>query len=175
MTPTELHIRRASVADAECLVRLNASVHAEHVQARPDFFRATDPRELGEWFRELLAKPATRSWIAEVGEVPAGYVLMREHQREANVFSHQRHWHEIEQIGVELAFRRRGIGEALLRTALAAAAATGAGDVELASWSFNHRAHALFTRCGFAPRLTRFDLRLDAALQRRDGPAALQR
>lgn len=155
-----LSIRSAVPADAECLVRLNASVHARHLQERPDFFRATDARQLGEWFRDLLGKPTTRCWIAALDGVTAGYVLMREHQREATVFCRERHWHEIEQVAVEPQLRRRGIALALIETALAAAAETGASEVELASWSFNSAAHALFARCGFAPRLMRFDLQL---------------
>jgi ribosomal protein S18 acetylase RimI-like enzyme len=161
VTPAGFEIRPGVVSDAECLARLNAGVHALHLRERPEFFRATDTGELCEWFRELLTKPTTRTWIASVGADAAGYVLMREHQRAATVFCLARHWHEIEQIGVDAAFRRRGIGQALLRTALAAAVATGASDVELASWSFNRDAHALFERCGFAPRLLRFDRRLD--------------
>lgn len=165
MTPAAFHIRPALVDDAPCLVQLNGSVHALHLQERPEFFRTTDSRELEEWFRELLARATTRCWLASVAAVPAGYLLMREHQRAITVFCRERHWHEIEQIGVEAPFRRLGIGQALMQTALDAAAATGAGDVEIASWSFNHDAHAFFARCGFAARLARFDLRLSARRQ----------
>lgn len=168
MTAPGFAIRPAVVADAECLARLNGSVHARHLQERPEFFRATDAHELAAWFRELLPKPTTRCWIAAVDALAAGYVLMREHQRPATVFCRPRHWHEIEQIGVEPSFRRQGIGHALIRTALAAAAETSASDVELASWSFNREAHALFARSGFAPRLARFDLRLEGP--RDEGP-----
>lgn len=161
MTPPGLVVRLAGAADAERLAQLNASVHAPHLRERPEFFRATDPRELGDWFRELLDKPTTRCWLAEVGAAAAGYLLMREHQRAATPFCHERHRHEIEQIGVEAPFRRRGIGLALLQTALAAAAETAASEVELASWSCNEAAHALFARAGFTPRLLRFDRRLD--------------
>lgn len=164
-------IRPAQPSDAELLARLNATLHALHLRARPDFFKATRPEEVAEWFRSLLDKPTTRCWLAEVeapdaggpGEVNAvGYLLMTEHQRPENVFCLARHWHEIDHIGVEEAFRGQGIGRALMQTALAAAAATGATDVELASWSFNADAHAAFERCGFSPRLLRLDKRFPA-------------
>jgi ribosomal protein S18 acetylase RimI-like enzyme len=161
MTATGFAIQPAVAADADCLAALNACVHQRHLLERPEFFRATDARELSEWFRELLTKQTTRCWIAWVDTMAAGYVLMREHQRAATVFCRERHWHEIEQIGVEPSHRRQGIGQALIQTALAAAAATSASDVELASWSFNADAQAWFTRLGFRPRLARFDLRLD--------------
>lgn len=152
-------IRPAQAADAELLARLNVALHAVHLRERPDFFKAARPAEVEEWFRGLLDKPSTRCWIAEVEVSAVGYLLMSEHQRAENVFCRERHWHEIDHIGVEPAFRGQGIGRALLQTALAAAAHTGTSDVELASWSFNSEAHALFLRCGFSPRLLRFDTR----------------
>ena len=161
-------IRPARPDDAELLARLNAELHALHLRERPDFFKAARPAEVQEWFRCLLDKPSTRCWIAELdpaGAAPAretsavGYLLMTEHQRPENVFCRERHWHEIDHIGVEQAFRGQGIGRALLQTALAAAAETGTHDVELASWWFNAEAHAMFQRCGFSPRLLRFDAR----------------
>jgi GNAT superfamily N-acetyltransferase len=153
-------IRPAAAADAARLARLNARVHAQHVRRRPEFFKPTQPDELTAWFRSRLEKRGTRSWLAEVECEAVGYLLMSEHQRPENVFCHARHWHEIDHIGVEPTFRRRGIGRALIQTALAAAAGTGARDVEIASWAFNTDAHAMFRRCGFAPRLLRFDATL---------------
>ena len=152
----EHRIRPARAHDAELLARLNSTIHELHVRARPDFFKPTRPTEVVEWFRSLLEKASTRCWIAEVGPDAAGYLLMTEHERPENVFCIARHWHEIDHVGVEPAFRGQGIGRALIQTALAAAAATGTADVELASWSFNAGAHALFERCGFSPRSLRF-------------------
>jgi GNAT superfamily N-acetyltransferase len=158
-------IRRARPEEAELLAHLNAALHAAHLRARPDFFKATRAAEVQEWFRSLLAKPSTRCWLAELDLAgpPAtsavGYLLMTEHHRSENVFCRERHWHEIDHIAVEEAFRGQGIGRALLQTALAAAAETGTSDVELASWSFNADAHAIFQRCGFSARLLRFDAR----------------
>jgi GNAT superfamily N-acetyltransferase len=152
-------IRRAQPGDAELLARLNATLHAVHLRERPEFFKAAQPAQVQEWFRGLLDKPTTRCWIAELDADAAGYLLMTEHQRAENVFCRERHWHEIDHIGVEEVFRGQGIGRALLQTALSAAAETGTNDVELASWSFNVQAHTLFQRCGFSPRLLRFDTR----------------
>jgi ribosomal protein S18 acetylase RimI-like enzyme len=162
-------LRSAQPCDAGLLARLNATLHAVHLRERPDFFKAPRLAEVEEWFRSLLDKPSTRCWIAELDTTPTlgspaepsavGYLLMTEHQRAENVFCRERHWHEIDHIGVEEAFRGQGIGRALLQTALAVAAQTGTNDVELASWSFNSEAHALFERCGFRQRLLRFDLR----------------
>jgi GNAT superfamily N-acetyltransferase len=158
MTGSDFGIRSARVGDEVCLARLNAALHARHVQERPEFFKQTQIEEVAAWFRTWLEKPTTRSWIAELGSEPAGYLLMSEHQRAENTFCVARHWHEIDHVAVETQFRGRGIARALIETALAAAAATGASDVEIASWSFNTEAHAVFQRCGFRSRLLRFDI-----------------
>jgi len=158
MTDAGFQIRVAAAGDAACLARLNATLHARHLEARPDFFKPAQLAEVAGWFQSLLDKPTTRCWLAEAGAEPVAYLLMREYQRPENIFCLARHWHEIDHVGVEAPFRGRGIGRALMQTALAAARATGAKDVELASWSFNAEAHAMFQRCGFVPRLVRFDL-----------------
>ncbi|MEO8185359.1 MAG: GNAT family N-acetyltransferase [Deltaproteobacteria bacterium] len=157
MKGSSLQIRHARPEDDACLARLNATLHAEHLRERPDFFKPTSSEEVAGWFRALLEKPTTRCWIAESDGDAVGYLLMREYQRPENTFCLARHWHEIDHVGVEAAFRGRGIGRTLVQTALAAAAASGAREVELASWSFNTSAHAMFRRCGFVPRLLRFD------------------
>jgi len=158
---SSFQIRTARPEDDASLARLNAPVQAEHLRGRPDFFKPTRPEEVAGWFKSLLEKPTTRCWIAEVEGEAVGYLLMREHERPENIFCLARHWHEIDHVGVEVPFRGRGIGRALLQTALAAATASGAREVELASWSFNTGAHAMFQRCGFAPRLLRFDCTVD--------------
>jgi ribosomal protein S18 acetylase RimI-like enzyme len=160
MTDAGFAIRAAQRADAGCLARLNATVHARHLEARPDFFKATQLQEVVDWFQSLLERPSTRCWLALADAEPVGYLLMREYQRPENVFCLARHWHEIDHVGVEAQYRGRGIGRALVQTALAAARGTGAREVELASWSFNAEAHAMFRRSGFVPRLLRFDLAL---------------
>jgi len=146
MTDAGFAIRAAQRADAACLARLNATVHARHLEARPDFFKATQLAEVVGWFESLLDKPGTRCWLAATGTEAVGYLLMREYQRPENVFCLARHWHEIDHVVVEAEYRGRGIGRALVQTALAAARTTGAREVELASWSFNAEAHAMIAR-----------------------------
>jgi ribosomal protein S18 acetylase RimI-like enzyme len=152
-------IRRAVRGDAACLAELNAAVHALHVAARPDVFKPSDRASLCVWFEALLDNPRARVWVAAELAALVGYLVLVEHERAESVFCFARHWCEIDQIGVEPEQRGRGIGSALLRTALAAAAESGVHEVEIASWAFNTSAHALFRRCGFETRMLRFEMR----------------
>lgn len=141
------------------LAELNRFVHEMHHMRRPDYFKPTRPPDTAAWFRELLEKPTTAAWIAEAAGVAVGYVLAFFHDRPENPFQQARRWCEIDQIAVDPAWRRRGVGGALMKAALDEARARGMPDVELFSWAFNTDAHAMFRRFGFEPRVVVFERR----------------
>jgi ribosomal protein S18 acetylase RimI-like enzyme len=152
-------VRPAGVGDDLALAALNRFVHDMHLARRPDYFKAAGADEAAAWFREQLGKPTTAAWIAEDGGAPIGYVLTFFHEREENAFQRARRWCEIDQIAVDPAWRRRGIGRALMNAALEAARARNVRDVELFSWAFNTEAHEMFQRFGFEPRVVAFERR----------------
>jgi ribosomal protein S18 acetylase RimI-like enzyme len=152
-------VRGASVGDAETLAALNRFVHDTHLVRRPDYFTPSHVEEVSAWFRKQLDHVSTAAWIAQEGDVAVGYLLMFVRERAQNAFRRARRWCEIDQIAVDPAWRRRGIGTALMTAALEEASARGVRDVELSSWAFNSDAHAMFQRVGFEPRLLTFERR----------------
>jgi GNAT superfamily N-acetyltransferase len=152
-------VRGASLGDAETLAVLNRFVHDTHLVRRPDYFMPWRVEDVSAWFREKLDHLSTAAWIAQEGDVAVGYLLMFVHERAQNPFHCARRWCEIDQIAVDPAWRRRGIGTALMIAALDEASARGLRDVELSSWAFNSDAHAMFQRFGFEPRLVTFERR----------------
>jgi ribosomal protein S18 acetylase RimI-like enzyme len=152
-------VRRAVGGDAHALAALNRAVHDMHLARRPDYFKATRADEVTAWFRDRLDEPTTAAWIAEAEGRPVGYVLTFFHDRGENAFCRPRRWCEIDQIAVDSAWRRRGVGRALMAAALAEAETRGLRSVELFSWAFNTDAHAMFQRLGFEPRMLRFERR----------------
>lgn len=152
-------VRPAGVGDDHALAALNRFVHDVHLARRPDYFKTARADEAAAWFRDQLGKPTTAAWIAEDDRAPIGYVLTFFHERAGNPFRHARRWCEIDQIAVDPAWRRRGIGRALMGAALEASRARGVHDVELFSWAFNTEAQALFRGFGFEPRVVAFERR----------------
>jgi len=152
-------VRAAVVGDEHALAALNRFGHEMHLARRPDYFRPTRADELAAWLRDLLDEPTTAAWIAEEEDFPVGYVLTFFHERGEDPFRRAWRWCEIDQIAVDPAWRRRGIGRALMAAALAEAGKRGVRDIELASWAFNIEAHALFRQFGFEPRIMRFERR----------------
>jgi diamine N-acetyltransferase len=152
-------IRRAVVGDEHTLAALNRFVHDMHHARRPDYYKATRADDVAAWFRERLEHPLPAAWIAEEGGAAVGYVLAFFHDRADNAFRQARRWCEIDQIAVDPAWRRRGVGRMLMSAALDEARARGLSDVELSSWAFNTEAHALFRSLGFEVRTHTFERR----------------
>jgi GNAT superfamily N-acetyltransferase len=152
-----LSIRRASEADLDALSPLKASVHDQHVKERPDFFKPLQHGDVSAWLRKRLGEETTRVWMAEDGDIPAGYVLATRREREESPYSFARQWCEIDEIVVETTYRRRGVARALMARAVAHAHESGL-DIELATWAFNEHAHAAFARLGFEQMLVRYQL-----------------
>ncbi|SEN35367.1 ribosomal-protein-alanine N-acetyltransferase [Sphingomonas gellani] len=87
----------------------------------------------------VLAMPGVRLTLARTDDVPAGFALVRQVLDEA----------ELLLLAVDPAFRRRGIGGALMRQVIADAQAGGVAMVHLEVRADN-KASRLYTRHGFA-------------------------
>lgn len=154
-----VQIRRAELGDARTFVELHQEVQELHVAARPDQFAATEPSALEARFRELLASPEAKIWVAELDGAAVGYAVALHQRRPAFVAMPAREWCEIDQIVVAATQRRRGIATALMRAVVDDARACGLPDIELNSWAFNQDAHRAFEAFGFVPKAIRFELR----------------
>jgi len=156
------NIARATPHDAQRLARLNAFVHDLHVEAHPDFFRATDLGELTTLFRDSLEDAATSAFVARDDDgVPVGYVLTKYVDRKPTPLHHRRTYLEIDQIAVDPAHRRRGLAHVLVACARDEARERGVDRIQLSTWTFNEGAQRFFESEGFAPRLTAYWQQLD--------------
>ncbi len=158
----EIRIRKGVAGDEGLLAALCTVVQELHFHERPDVFKEPDVRGLEEWFRSTLATGSAEIWIAHVGDVPAGYALVRDQRRDDNVFCHERCWREVEQIGVHADYRRHGVARHLLEQIVQSATAAGLAEIELNTWDFNEIAYRSFGRLGFAPKNLRFGRRIKA-------------
>ncbi len=107
----------------------------------------TSPSPLPPPERPFLApgEPFDDVLVAEIGNRLAGYVRIgRSLPLESNA-----HVLEVKGLAVDPAMRRRGVGQALLRAAVAEAAARGARRLTLRVLAPNAAARALYASCGF--------------------------
>lgn len=149
-------VREAQERDVDLLVEMNRIVHDLHIAAAPAYFRQPEPGAVAELFRSRIGRPDVRVWIANIGEVAAGYAVSVIRQRPENAICLARRFYELEEIGVSPAYRQLGVARALIERVLADARAQGVRDVELTAWSFNTDAQAAFEALGFRPMTVRF-------------------
>ena len=146
MTP-----RRATLADAATLARLNTHVQAWHAAHYPEaFFLDPDPVALAAYFAHRLADPACTAFL--MGEPATGYALCQLHIRDTSIFSPGYRRLMIDHIAVAPEARRQGQGLALLQAVRQLARALQTDEILLDTWEANHDAHAFFRAAGFTPR-----------------------
>lgn len=100
-------------------------------------------------FRDTLAKPRTRAWLAEVAATgaPVGYALVCEPDLPVSPEPG-----DLELKRIYLLTRRHGSGaaRAMMDRAIEAARAAGAPRLLIGVYDQNRRAHAFYEKCGFA-------------------------
>jgi ribosomal protein S18 acetylase RimI-like enzyme len=151
MGPVRGGVRRATAADLDTLVRLNAHVQGWHAVHHPDTFLATpDPAAVRAHFADALADPTVTVLLS--GDPAAAYTLCTLRDRPANAFSPPRRRLSVDQIATDQAHRRQGHARALLDAACALAREHGCHEIILDTWADNADAHAVFRAMGFAPQ-----------------------
>jgi ribosomal protein S18 acetylase RimI-like enzyme len=144
-------LRRASLADAAILARLNTHVQDWHAAHYPEaFFPNPDPAALTAYFADRLQDRACTAFLA--GDPATAYALCQLHIREPSIFSPGYRRLMIDHIAVAPEARRQGQGRALLTAARDLARDLQADEILLDTWEANHDAHAFFRAAGFKPR-----------------------
>jgi diamine N-acetyltransferase len=150
-------IRRATSADAEQISALNAEVQAIHAKALPHWFKPPDAASFPpSAAAALIANPNNLMFIAEVESRPVGYAYAEIVRQPETPWRYAQDMLYLHHMSVRAAFRRHGVGQALLAQVRAAASEAGITRVTLDVWAFNQDARAFFRRCGFAPYNERF-------------------
>ena len=145
-----LHIRQATIDDAESIAQLNCAVHEIHAESRPEIFKPLVPdEELTALTRERLMDSSTYVFIAEVHAEPVGYVLTQVIERAENVFTYAQRHLLIDQMAVDPKYRSRSYGEQLMQRVFELARELNIRRVVLNVWRFNERAVAFYERSGF--------------------------
>lgn len=153
-------VRRAEAGDIPQLVELSAMIQAAHVAAEPAFFKPAQPGETAAWFAVELERGSLSIWVAAEGDDLVGYAVTAPQVRDENVFCYARSWWEVDQLGVRLGWRRRGVARALLTAIAAAGREAGVARLQLSTWSFNTSAQEAWRHLGFEPQASRYDIDL---------------
>lgn len=155
MTPP-FTIRLATSADAEAIRPLWQSVDDLHRAALPALFQ-TPPDSWPdiEIVETLIAGPDSAIYVAESEGVVVGFVTPLLMRRPETPIRPARTFVEIDNMAVNPAHQRRGIGRALMAAAKDWAKDHGAKSIDLNVYAFNDPASRLYEMSGFTPMLHR--------------------
>ena len=157
-----MHIRRATVDDADLLARMNEAVQRIHYEARPDLFKPYSfSPELVAAYQARLSDDSLYGFVSEIDGEPVGYLLAQVIERADNPYTYAFRLLSVDEMSVCPEQRSHGYGEALMDAALGIARSLGIRHVLLNVWAFNERAIDFYQRQGFKPR----DIRMEAILE----------
>jgi GNAT superfamily N-acetyltransferase len=146
-------IRQIDGADAACILPLLDQVQAIHVEAHPDHYRDDyDGEEVLAWLRDWLSSEGTTALVAFAPEGSAlGYLIFEVEARALSPLKHAQRWGMLHQIAVDQAWRRAGVGSALIGEMKARLRDQGIDQVRTVYAAFNSASAALMHKAGLKP------------------------
>ena len=155
--------RCATIDDLHAMCVLGQVVNALHHAAWPDLFAGpSDPaRDAAHW-RASIEAPQAAAFVAADGDSIAGFVTAAWID-ETNSLLQPVRLARVHTLCVDPAWRRHGIGRALMASAEGWAGDAGALEVRLNVWSFNEQARDLYAALGYDERSRTLGKRLAPA------------
>ena len=147
----EFEIRQAKVRDAKALAHLCGTVQRLHAQARPQIYKpyVENDQKLIDWYIHFLRHRPSIGFIAESSETPVGYVLGITGESDETAFTYPRTYLHIDQMSVDEAWQRSGVGSALMERILQYAQEIDVQMVSLDVAEFNTAALEFYKRHDF--------------------------
>lgn len=166
-------IRAAVVDDYDGICALFEEVDALHRAALPGVFRVSGGAVRERDFVEgMISDPAVGLFVAEDGGVLVGLLHVVLRMPSSFPILVPRRFVVIESVVVAGAYRRQGVGRALMDAAQAWATAQGATEIELNVWAFNREAIAFYEGLGYQTLSRKMHRVLDAAGKPPGSPSA---
>lgn len=146
----DMTVRYARPDELERVNELRREVNQLHAAGRPDIFRPGFCDELRDRVRQLSEGPDTDVIVAVSDGKICGFAAVRYVDRPESPYMCARRYYHIEEFGVDHAFRRMGVGRALIGFCLAEAKNKNFPKLELDVWSFNRDALEFYEAVGFS-------------------------
>ena len=144
-------IREATSQDLAKIVELNDEIQRQHVTAYPDdFLSPTNPRDVSDFFEEILGDESHVIFLVTKGIEIAGYLWLQIQQAHSNPFKKTRDRLLVHHILVSSQYRRHGAAKLLLEHVQAFAHSGGISEIVLDTWSRNTDARVFFESQGFS-------------------------
>ena len=144
-----MNVRIARDDELDQVNVLRKQVNDLHVAGKPDVFKPGFCDELRDFIHVIWNDPEKEIVVAEIGGTIAGFAVLNHIVRPENPFMFERDFLDIDEFGVDSAFRRRGAASAMIRFIREYAREKGYGRIELNMWEFNRGALEFYEAAGF--------------------------
>ena len=145
-----MEIRFAKENELDRVNELRRQVNDLHAAGRPDLFRPEFSRELQDFIRAIWNDPEKKILVAEQAGTICGYAVLHLVQKPQSPSKLARDYLDVDEFGVDEAFRRQGVATAMIDFIRAFAREKGFRRIELNMWEFNRDALAFYEAVGFS-------------------------
>lgn len=142
-------VRFAKIEDLERVNELRKIVNDVHVEGRPDIFKAGFHDELRDFIYDIWDTENKDIIVAERNGVICGFACVQYVSKPESPFMHARTFYDVDEFGVDTAFRRQGVATELIAFIREDAKKRGIDRIELNMWEFNQGALAFYESVGF--------------------------
>ena len=148
-TPAQVTVHFAREDELDRVNELRRQVNDLHVEGVPDVFKPGFCDELRDFIHVIRNDPNKEIVVAEADGTVCGFAVLNHIVRPENPFMFERDFLDIDEFGVDRAFRRRGVAGAMIRFIRNYAKEKGYRRLELNMWEFNRGALAFYEAADF--------------------------
>lgn len=145
-----MNVRFAKEEELDRVNELRRQVNDLHVAGKPEVFKPGFSRELRDFIRLIRDDPDKKILVAEQAGTVCGYAVLHLVHRPESPSKLARDYLDIDEFGVDRAFRRQGVATAMIDFIRAYAEEQGLRRIELNMWEFNQSALAFYEAVGFS-------------------------
>lgn len=143
-------IRFAEYEDLKQVNDLRKQVNELHVKGKPEIFKEGFTDELRDYIFEIFADPLKKIVVYDSDGVICAFAVLNHITKPENPYMNERDYLDIDEFGVDEAFRRKGIATEVIDFIRAYAKDEGFSRLELNMWEFNEGALAFYEAAGFS-------------------------
>ncbi|MBO6000127.1 MAG: GNAT family N-acetyltransferase [Lachnospiraceae bacterium] len=143
-------VRFAEKGDLERVNELRKQVNELHVQGEPGIFKKGFNKELQDYIYTVFSDPLKKIVVYENDSGICAFAVLNHIVKPENPFMYVRDYLDIDEFGVDEAYRRQGIGTEMIRFIRGYARNEGFDRLELNMWEFNQSALEFYEAAGFA-------------------------
>ena len=144
-----MSVRFAKENELERINELRRQVNDIHVAGMPEVFKPGFSQEMRDIIYKIWEDPEMEIAVAERDGVICGFAVLHHIVRPENPVKLEQDFLDIDEFGVDEAYRRQGVATEMIEFVRGYAAEKGFVRIELNMWEFNQNALAFYEAVGF--------------------------